>query len=150
MPYIDQSKDSLIHHTFLDLLNNPDEEKSLLLLKTPLSFVVLNKYPYNPGHLLVLPRREIQSLGQLTGEEQDDFFKTIVRCEGILHHALHPDGINIGINLGASAGAGIPQHLHCHLVPRWNGDTNFMPVIGETKILPMALEHLWKKMREFV
>ncbi|MDR1591165.1 MAG: HIT domain-containing protein [Puniceicoccales bacterium] len=148
--YIDTPKDPESYNPFLAILNDPDEKKSLLLLKTPLSFVILNKYPYNAGHLLVLPCREIQGLQQLTVEEHADFFQTVVRAADILQKALNPDGINIGINLGAAAGAGIPRHLHCHLVPRWNGDTNFMPVIADTKTLPVALEHLWGNLRKFV
>jgi ATP adenylyltransferase len=148
--YIDAPKDPENYNPFLDILNDPDEKKSLLLLRTPLSFVVLNKYPYNAGHLLILPRREIQELQQLTSEEHTDFFQTIVCAENILKRALNPDGVNIGINLGVAAGAGIPRHLHCHLVPRWTGDTNFMPIIADTKTLPMALEYLWEKLRKFV
>ncbi|MDR0418062.1 MAG: HIT domain-containing protein [Puniceicoccales bacterium] len=148
--YIDAPKDPASYNPFLEILNDPDEKKSLLLLRTPLSFVILNKYPYNAGHLLVLPRREIQELQQLTDEERMDFFQTVIRAETILRKALNPDGINIGINLGIAAGAGIPKHLHCHLVPRWTGDTNFMPIIADTKTLPMALEHLWENLRKFV
>ncbi|MDR3317488.1 MAG: HIT domain-containing protein [Puniceicoccales bacterium] len=150
MSYVDAPKDPTTHNPFLDILDNTNERQSLLLFRTPLSFVILNKYPYNAGHLLVLPRREVQDLEQLDGEEQVDFFQTITRSEGILRKALTPDGINIGINLGTAAGAGIPKHLHCHIVPRWLGDTNFMPVIGETKVLPMALEYLWEILRKFV
>ncbi|MDR1907056.1 MAG: HIT domain-containing protein [Puniceicoccales bacterium] len=148
--YIDIPKDPESYNPFLAILEDPDEKKSLLLFRTPLSFVILNKYPYNAGHLLVLPRREIQELAQLTAEERGDFFQTVIRAERILKQALNPDGINIGINLGAAAGAGIPKHLHCHLVPRWASDTNFMPVIADTKTLPMALEHLWENLRKFI
>ncbi|MDR1366732.1 MAG: HIT domain-containing protein [Puniceicoccales bacterium] len=148
--YIDAPKDPTSYNPFLEILNDPDEKKSLLLLRTPLSFVILNKYPYNAGHLLVLPRREVQELQQLTDEERMDFFQTVIRAEVILRKALNPDGINIGINLGTAAGAGIPKHLHCHLVPRWTGDTNFMPIIANTKTLPVALEHLWENLRKFV
>jgi ATP adenylyltransferase len=150
IPYIDAPKDPLTNNPFLAVLNDPDEKRSLLLFRTPLSFVILNKYPYNAGHLLALPQREIQDLEQLTAEEGTDFFQAIVRAQQLLYKALSPDGMNIGMNLGATAGAGIPKHLHCHLVPRWNGDTNFMPVMNETKVLPMALEHLWENLRKFV
>jgi ATP adenylyltransferase len=148
--YVDTPKNPATNNPFLDILNDPDEKKSLLLFKTPLSFVILNKYPYNAGHLLVLPRREVQDLEQLTAEEHADFFQTVTRTAAILRQALAPDGINMGINLGSAAGAGIPKHLHCHLVPRWMGDTNFMPIVGETRVLPMALEHLWENLRKFV
>ena len=150
MPYIDAPKDPKVNNPFLAILNDPDERRSLLLFKTDFCFAVLNRFPYNGGHVLVLPQREVQDLADLTPDESADFMKTITRTEKILQEALHPDGINIGINLGSAAGAGIPKHLHCHLVPRWLGDTNFMPVIGDTKVLPIALEHLWEKLRQFV
>jgi ATP adenylyltransferase len=148
--YVGASKDPSTHNPFLDILNDPDEKKSLLLFRTSRSFVILNKYPYNAGHLLILPQREVHDLEQLTPEEYIDFFQAVVRAKAILRQALSPDGFNMGINLGSAAGAGIPKHLHCHLVPRWNGDTNFMPIIGETKVLPIALEHLWEDLRKFV
>ncbi|MDE6576302.1 MAG: HIT domain-containing protein [Opitutales bacterium] len=149
IPYIDTPQKAK-GNPFLEILNNPDERASLLLFRTSLSFVVLNRYPYNAGHLLVLPQREIGELSALSPEEQTDFFQTIIRSEQMLQKALTPDGINIGMNLGHAAGAGIPQHLHCHLVPRWDGDTNFMPVIADTKVLPIALEHMWEKLRTFL
>jgi ATP adenylyltransferase len=148
--YMNRTKTSSADSPFLDVLNNGDERKSLLLRKTPFSFVVLNKYPYNAGHLLVLPRREVQDPEELTPEELNDFFATIMWAKNLLQRALSPDGMNMGINLGTAAGAGIPKHLHCHLVPRWDGDTNFMPVIGGTKVLPVALEHLWENLRQFI
>ena len=150
MPYIDAPKDPQKHNPFLEILNEPDERKSLLLFKTKLSFSVLNRFPYNGGHVLVLPQREVQDLCELSTEERVDFMEAIVQAEKMIRSALQPDGINIGINLGSAAGAGIPRHLHCHLVPRWTGDTNFMPVIGDVKVLPIALEHLWEKLRLFV
>jgi ATP adenylyltransferase len=150
MAYVDAPKDPAADSPFLEILNNPDEKKSLLLFKTPLSFAILNKYPYNAGHSLVLPRREVQNLEQLTEEEHADFFRAVTRMAAILREALTPDGINVGINLGAAAGAGIPKHLHCHLVPRWVGDTNFMPIVGGTRVLPVALEYLWENLKKFV
>jgi ATP adenylyltransferase len=147
---MDRAKALSADSPFLDVLSDGDERRSLLLWKTPFSFVVLNKYPYNAGHLLVLPRREVQDPEQLTAEELSDFFATIMRAKALIQRVLTPDGMNIGMNLGTAAGAGIPKHLHCHIVPRWEGDTNFMPVIGGVKVLPMALEELWEKLREFI
>ena len=132
---------------FLDILNSDDEKSALLLFRTEFCFVILNKYPYNAGHLLVLPKREIGNLELLTPEESLDFWKTINLAKRILDEALHPHGINIGMNLGSAAGAGLPQHLHCHLVPRWDGDNNFMPVIADTKVLPTALEAMWESLK---
>lgn len=150
IPYIDAPKDKASGNPFLDILSNPNERESLLLFRSKYCFVILNKYPYNAGHLLVLPKREIQDLSQLEMDERKDFFDTIIEAETLLKKALNPDGINIGINLGVMAGAGIPKHLHCHLVPRWEGDCNFMPVIADTKVLPSSLETMWNNMRKFL
>lgn len=151
IPYIDISKEEkMSSDPFLDILENPDERKSLLLFRSVYSFVVLNKYPYNAGHLLVLPKKAVKDLDELEPQELEDFWATVLRSKKILQEALHPNGINIGINLGSAAGAGIPQHLHCHLVPRWEGDCNFMPIIGDTRVLPIALESMWETLRKFV
>ena len=110
----------------------------------------MNKFPYNCGHLLVLPLREVGDIALLEGDEKLEFFDAIIKGEKILRDALKPDAFNIGFNIGAKAGAGIPQHLHCHIVPRWDGDTNFMPVISDTRVLPQALDTLWEKLVKYV
>jgi ATP adenylyltransferase len=115
----------------------PDVE--LLLLRGLHAFVILNLYPYNNGHLMVVPNRHISALVQLTPEEQGEMMKMARWAEIGLAEAYQPHGINVGINLGKAAGAGIENHLHMHLVPRWSGDTNFMTAIGETRVLPENL-----------
>ncbi len=109
--------------------------------------LILNKYPYNPGHLLTVPYREVADLSDLEIDERNDLMATIIKGKEILQKTFNPDDFNIGFNLGCSAGAGIPTHLHCHIVPRWEGDTNFMPVIGKTKVLPEALTDTWEKLK---
>jgi ATP adenylyltransferase len=106
----------------------------------------MNRYPYNGGHLLVLPLREVADLTDLDGGEGADLWRTIVLSERVLREVLNPDGFNIGFNVGSAAGAGLPGHLHCHLVPRWNGDTNLMPAVGAVRVLPQALESLYDKL----
>ncbi|MDE3065650.1 MAG: HIT domain-containing protein [Acidobacteriota bacterium] len=118
-----------------------------VLWRSELSYVTLNAFPYGSGHLLVLPRRHVAELGALTDEEYDDFSRAIRRSAAALEAAYHADGMNIGLNLGLAAGAGIPRHLHGHVLPRWSGDTNFMTTIGETRVLPESLASTWAKVR---
>ncbi len=118
---------------------HPDEPDSLIVHAGESSYVVLNLYPYNNGHLMVVPRRHVARLRELTAGELAEIAVLTQRAEIVLTEAYRPDGINVGINLGAAAGAGIHEHLHVHLVPRWGGDTNFMTVVGETRVLPEDL-----------
>lgn len=127
-----------------------DDENSLLIFRSDFCFAMLNKFPYNAGHAMVLPYRQVNDIQLLSLNEHDDLWKSIVKMQKILIDALHPDGFNIGFNIGSSAGAGIASHLHCHIVPRWNGDTNFMPVIADTKVLPQALQKMVARLRTFV
>ncbi len=131
----------------------PKEEAdrtNLILLRTPHSFVILNAYPYNNGHLMVAPFRHVSSFSELTPDERCDLMDTIARAEGILTRGFQPQGMNVGVNLGHCAGAGIVGHVHVHMVPRWEGDTNFMPVVGETRVLPELLEETYDRLREVV
>lgn len=109
------------------------------------SYVILNAFPYGSGHLLVLPHRHVAALTDLTDDEYEGFFWTLRRTVRAVESAYGPDGMNVGMNLGQAAGAGIPKHLHGHVLPRWNGDTNFMTSIGETRVLPESLESTWQK-----
>lgn len=108
------------------------------------SITVLNRYPYNNGHLLVAPRPHRARLDQLSGSEQSELAEVITRMVGLLEEVLSPEGFNIGLNLGQVAGAGLPGHLHWHVVPRWNGDTNFMPTLASVRVIPQSLEALWE------
>jgi ATP adenylyltransferase len=110
-------------------------------------FVILNAFPYGSGHLLVLPLRHEGELSNLSESEFGELFVMIRRTAAAVERAYGADGMNIGFNLGSAAGAGIPQHLHAHVLPRWAGDTNFMSSIGETRVLPESLERTWQKIR---
>jgi ATP adenylyltransferase len=121
-----------------------DEDRShLIALRTPLSVVLLNRFPYNNGHLLVAPRAHKGQLAELDANELLETMETLRRMVGVLDRLMHPDGYNIGLNLGRAAGAGLPGHLHWHLVPRWNGDTNFMPILADVKVIVQSLEGLY-------
>jgi ATP adenylyltransferase len=119
----------------------------LLLVRGRVSFVVLNKFPYNNGHLMVVPNRHAPNLATLSADEQAELMRLTRHAEIALTEAYAPHGINVGINLGRSAGAGVLDHLHVHLVPRWNGDTNFMTAIGDTRVLPEDLQASASKLR---
>lgn len=120
--------------------------ESLLLYKDERAIVVMNKYPYNAGHLLVLPRRHCGDFTQLSQGELTALNETLQRTLKALTEVFHPDGFNVGLNLGSAAGAGIPEHLHYHVIPRWAGDTNFFPLIAETKVVIETLETSFAKL----
>jgi ATP adenylyltransferase len=120
---------------------------NLVLVRTPLSYVVLNLYPYNNGHLMVVPNRHVATLASSTPEELTDLMRLTRHAEIALAEAYTPQGINIGINLGRPAGAGIVDHLHVHLVPRWTGDTSFISVVGNTRVLPEELPRTAARLR---
>ena len=122
--------------------------KSLVLARTPGVIVMLNLYPYNVGHVMVAPTRHRASLSRLTSEESLEMAEWLGRVEGALRRAYRPHGFNIGMNLGRSAGAGVLGHLHWHVVPRWNGDTNFMPVAAGVKVLPEALDRTYRRLHD--
>jgi len=123
-----------------------DDRTALIVHRSAKSYLMLNRYPYNPGHLLAIPFREVVDLAELSIEESGDLMAMIVFGRRLLQTALRPDGINIGFNLGSAAGGSI-AHLHGHLVPRWQGDCNFMPVLADTRILPESLDATWQKLR---
>jgi ATP adenylyltransferase len=116
-----------------------DLEERLVLAVTRHSLVMLNRYPYNNGHLMVAPRKHMADLDRLSASARAELGETLRLSIGILRRELRPDGFNVGLNLGRVAGAGVADHLHWHVVPRWSGDTNFMPVVAETKVMPQHL-----------
>lgn len=116
---------------------------NLVLASTKDLFVVLNKFPYNPGHLMVLPKAHVAEVDELEGQTWQRLARGAQVTVAILRETMRPQGFNMGLNLGAAAGAGIPKHLHWHVLPRWNGDTNFMPLIAETKAVPTHMETIW-------
>jgi ATP adenylyltransferase len=124
-----------------------DDRKALIVHRGRHTYLVLNRYPYNPGHILVVPFREVPDVGDLSPEERLELMDMIVLAQDTIRKAMNPDAFNVGYNLGQASGAGIPAHLHVHVVPRWNGDTNFLSVIGETKSLPQALDKTWEVLK---
>lgn len=128
-------------------LQKQDDEEALILARSEHSFAVLNRYPYNSGHLMVAPLRHIGELEDVKDDENLDMQLLLQRCIRALKEAMEPDGFNLGMNLGRVAGAGVPDHLHWHVVPRWNGDTNFMPALAETKVLPEGFPETLRKLR---
>jgi ATP adenylyltransferase len=124
-------------------LADDDDRTHLIALRTALSVVVLNRFPYNNGHLLIAPRQHKGRLDELTPEELLETMETLRRMVGVLDELMHPNGYNIGLNLGHAAGAGLPGHLHWHIVPRWHGDTNFMPVLADVKVIVQSLDALY-------
>ena len=123
-----------------------DDEKYLIVYRSPLSFVILNKFPYNNGHLMVVPYQHTGDVLELSEEVMIDLQRTIRKSVQVLRNVMQPHAMNIGMNLGRSAGAGIDAHLHYHIVPRWDGDTNFMPVLAGTKVVSESLKATWKKL----
>jgi ATP adenylyltransferase len=122
--------------------------RSLVLAAGPRAVVMLNLYPYNVGHVMVAPKRHVRSFAALTAEEAVELNGWLARVEGALRRAYRPHGYNVGLNLGRAAGAGVLGHLHWHVVPRWNGDTNYMTVTGRTKVLPEPLDRTYRRLKE--
>jgi len=151
MPYILAPKNPDENgNPFTEIPKSEDDRREFILFRGELNYIVMNRYPYNAGHLLVLPYREVASLEDLTAGERHELIDLIVKAQQILTRALKPDGFNTGFNFGKAAGAGIPRHLHFHVVPRWDGDTNFMPVIGSTRVLPDAMDAMWERLHAHV
>lgn len=135
---------------FCKVSRKKSDRKNLVVSRSKYSFSILNKYPYNNGHIMICPYRHIKDLGDFKNEEILDFFALADRAKKSLKKALNPDGFNLGINMGRVAGAGIAHHLHLHIVPRWKEDTNFMPVVFDTKIISQSLDELYEKLYQRV
>lgn len=135
---------------FVRLAEAGNDAENLIVWRGELVYVVMNRFPYNNGHLLIAPYRQVQDYDDLTRDEQVEMALTIHRCIRWLRTALSPDGFNVGMNLGEAAGAGVPDHLHAHVVPRWSGDTNFMPTVSDVKVIPEAMEDTYAKLRAAV
>ncbi|OIO36372.1 MAG: HIT family hydrolase [Candidatus Omnitrophica bacterium CG1_02_44_16] len=131
---------------FCRVLKSKKDKANLVLLRSKHSFAVLNLYPYNNGHLMASPKRHVSSIELLNDDEICDLFNTVKKAKLLLEAALKPEGYNIGLNEGRAAGAGIVGHMHVHIVPRWNGDTNFMPIFYNTKIISRSLNELYEKL----
>lgn len=149
MSYVEAPKATGGDSVFENIPKVADDKSAHLLHRGRTGYLVLNRFPYNAGHLLAVPYRPVTSLGGLDATERAELMDLIVLAQDVLSSALNPDGFNVGFNFGAAAGAGIPRHLHAHVVPRWNGDNNFMPVIGETRVLVASLDAMWERLRAF-
>ena len=145
MDYIEAPRMPELKRPFTELPLLGNDREALIVYRSRLSYLMLNRFPYNPGHLLAIPLREVSDIEELTDEENADLFAIMTFAKKLLRTAMKPDGYNIGFNLGAASGGSI-SHLHGHLVPRWNGDNNFMPVVGQTRVLPQALESTWERL----
>jgi ATP adenylyltransferase len=127
--------------------NEIDDEENLILYRGETCYVIMNRYPYTNGHLMVVPVRHVGEVSELTVEEEVEILSLAGRCTRTMKMLMHADGFNIGMNLGRVAGAGVADHLHLHIVPRWNGDTNFMPVLGETRVISEGLRETYNKLK---
>lgn len=132
---------------FAKIAQSSDDEENLVVFRDRTCFALLNRYPYTGGHVLVVPYKKVPDFNGLTEEELLDLMKLTRRCQNAMTKVMKPDGFNLGVNTGKCAGAGILEHVHIHIVPRWNGDTNFMPVIANTTVVPEALKDIAAKLR---
>ncbi|MBC8385943.1 MAG: HIT domain-containing protein, partial [Candidatus Cloacimonetes bacterium] len=125
-----------------------NDKKNFILYRSKSCFVIMNMFPYNNGHLMIVPFKHISSLEELSKDEISDLFITTQLSERILQKVYAPDGMNIGMNLGKAAGAGIDEHIHVHIVPRWNGDVNFMASVGGMRVIPESFERAYQQLKE--
>ena len=147
MEYIDAPRyPTAMSRPFTELPALGDDRAALIVHRSKLSYLILNRFPYNPGHLLAVPLREVTELEELAAAERADLFEEVILAKRLLSAALKPDGFNVGFNLGSAVAGGSIAHLHGHIVPRWNGDNNFMPVVGQTRILPQSLDTTWVRL----
>ena len=123
-----------------------DDAAHLVVCRRKNAFLIMNRFPYSAGHLMAVPYRKVASMGELTEPERLEIWELAVQAQQLLERTINAQGFNVGLNLGKCAGAGVADHLHLHIVPRWEGDVNFMPVLADTKVMPEALEALYKKL----
>ena len=133
---------------FCEALLTTDDHERHIIYRGNAAFVILNKYPYNNGHMLVLPKRHISRPDMMTAEERGEIMDLIVKAQTVLYQVYNPGGVNIGANIGAAAGAGIAAHMHFHVLPRWNADVNFMTAVANTRVIPESLDETWEKIRK--
>lgn len=152
LTYIERASGSGDHEgcIFVDLPAQGDDRKNLILYRGERAFVMLNAFPYTNGHLMVAPYRHTADIAELDDQELLEINRLVANCTVWIRKAYRPDGFNIGVNVGRAAGAGIPTHIHWHIVPRWDGDTNFMTVVGEVRVLPQSLEESYDRLLEVV
>lgn len=148
MEYIEQFGAPASGCIFCEKPREDHDQENYILYRGQFNFIILNRYPYNNGHLMIIPYQHTSKLSSLTSETQIEMFHLTTLATEVLTNVSCPDGFNIGMNIGRTAGAGIAEHIHMHVVPRWNGDNNFMPVIGNTRVLPESLERTWEKLHK--
>ena len=124
-----------------------NDAANYILYRGNKNFIIMNAYPYNPGHLMIAPYRHIANLEELTDEELHEYIEVVARSIKVLRQVFSPGGFNLGTNMGKAAGAGIVDHVHTHVVPRWQGDVNFMPVLADTRVIPEALAETYEKLK---
>jgi ATP adenylyltransferase len=144
MEYITADKDNTAQCVFCVASTPEQDRERQILYRGAHAFVVMNRYPYANGHLLVVPYRHLADLPELTAPERGELFDLVCLAQQVLKETMAPQGFNMGLNLGVAAGAGIAAHLHWHIVPRWQGDTNFMPVVGELRVIPQHLHRTYE------
>ena len=134
---------------FCNALQRDDDEKALIINRGRHCFIILNAFPYSSGHVMVVPYEHTDELQKLPPEAAQELMELTRGLEGILRELYHPDGINLGMNIGKAAGAGVAGHIHMHILPRWVADANFMSVVGETRVIPEALEDTFKRLKAY-
>jgi len=147
MKYIDQPGENN-GCFFCDAAANPQDPQHLVVHEGSWAFVIVNRYPYASGHIMVVPKAHISSLTEMNPEVMNELIGLLAKAQSVLQTIYQPEGFNIGANLGSAAGAGVPGHFHFHIVPRWVGDTNFMSTLGETRVLPEEITETHKRLRE--
>lgn len=150
MTYIETDVDSGNRCFLCAAFEEADDDKAFVLWKSEHTFCIMNRFPYNNGHLMITPNRHVGDAEELTTEEMTAIMSDTIRAQKVLSKVMHPHGFNWGLNIGREAGAGLVDHIHMHIVPRWSGDTNFMPVFADVKIIPQALEDLYAKLKKEV
>ena len=147
MKYIDNSEQEE-GCVFCNAQTKEDSEANLIAFRGQRAFVILNLYPYTSGHLMVIPFEHVATFEELPSATRAEMIELTSRCMSVLRKTYNPQGFNMGANIGKAAGAGVPGHVHIHIVPRWGGDTNFMSALGETRVLPESIEVTYKRVRE--
>ena len=145
--YMKEQKDKA-NCVFCEAAAGTEDAKTLVLYRGEFCFVILNRYPYTSGHLMIAPYRHVSRLTAVDEATTAEMMQLVRKAEAVLQSVYSPDGLNLGMNLGEAAGAGIEQHIHMHALPRWRGDANFMTSIGDTRIIPETLEDTYRKVRE--
>ncbi|MBD3226420.1 MAG: HIT domain-containing protein [Caldithrix sp.] len=148
MEYILSNAEKTEGCIFCEFPRQNEDEKNLIAYRSEQCFVILNRFPYNNGHIMVVPYQHTGDYTQLKSDVLMDMQAVIQKAIDAIHQTMHPHGLNIGMNLGRVAGAGIEDHVHYHIVPRWNGDTNYMPVLTGTKVVSEALQDTWTKLNK--